>query len=163
MTNSRSSNIGKIHFASIQGATAFAGSFPHIFGPDEAKTAKIPCLIPCAIDQDPYFRLTRDCAAGLKYAKPSLIHMRFLDALQGPGSKMSASDDTSAIFLNDSAKAIKTKINKYAFSGGQESVEEHREKGGNADVDVSYQYLQFFMEDDAVRWPSQQSSTVTAY
>ncbi|OAQ98259.1 hypothetical protein LLEC1_08029 [Akanthomyces lecanii] len=144
-----SSNIGKIHFASIQGATAFAGSFPHIFGADEAKTAKIPCLIPCAIDQDPYFRLTRDCAAGLKYAKPSLIHMRFLDALQGPGSKMSASDDTSAIFLNDSAKAIKTKINKYAFSGGQESVEEHREKGGNADVDVSYQYLQFFMEDDA--------------
>lgn len=151
-TDRRSSNIGKIHFASIQGATAFAGSFPHIFGTDEAKTAKIPCLIPCAIDQDPYFRLTRDCAAGLKYAKPSLIHMRFLDALQGPGSKMSASDDTSAIFLNDSAKAIKTKINKYAFSGGQESVEEHREKGGNADVDVSYQYLQFFMEDDAVRW-----------
>ncbi|EGX91699.1 tryptophanyl-tRNA synthetase [Cordyceps militaris CM01] len=144
-----SSNIGKIHFASIQGATAFAGSFPHIFGTDEAATAKIPCLIPCAIDQDPYFRLTRDCAAGLKYAKPSLIHMRFLDALQGPGSKMSASDDTSAIFLSDSAKAIKTKINKYAFSGGKETLEEHREKGGNADVDVSYQYLQFFMEDDA--------------
>lgn len=33
------------------------------------------------------------------------------------------------------------KINKYAFSGGQETVEEHREKGGNPDVDVSYQYL----------------------
>lgn len=112
-----SSNIGKIHFASIQGATAFAGSFPHIFGEDEAKTAKIPCLIPCAIDQDPYFRLTRDCAAGLKYAKPSLIHMRFLDALQGPGSKMSASDDTSAIFMSDSAKTIKTKINKYGPHG----------------------------------------------
>lgn len=150
-TDNCSSNIGKIHFASIQGATAFAGSFPHIFGTDEAATAKIPCLIPCAIDQDPYFRLTRDCAAGLKYAKPSLIHMRFLDALQGPGSKMSASDDTSAIFLSDSAKAIKTKINRYAFSGGRETLEEQRELGGNADVDVSYQYLQFFMEDDAVR------------
>ncbi|KJZ79012.1 Tryptophan--tRNA ligase [Hirsutella minnesotensis 3608] len=143
-----SSNIGKIHFASIQGATSFASSFPHIFGEDESKTASIPCLIPCAIDQDPYFRLTRDCAAGLRLAKPSLIHMRFLDALQGPGSKMSASDDTSAIFLSDSAKQIKTKINKYAFSGGRETLEEHREKGGNADVDVSYQYLQFFLEDD---------------
>ncbi|UNI14434.1 Tryptophan--tRNA ligase [Purpureocillium takamizusanense] len=143
-----SSNIGKIHFASIQGATSFASSFPHIFGNDESKTASIPCLIPCAIDQDPYFRLTRDCAAGLHYAKPSLIHMRFLDALQGPGSKMSASDDTSAIFLSDSAKQIKNKINKYAFSGGRETVEEHREKGGNAEVDVSYQYLQFFLEDD---------------
>ncbi|PMB65531.1 Tryptophan--tRNA ligase, cytoplasmic [Beauveria bassiana] len=146
-----SSNIGKIHFASIQGATAFASSFPHIFGTDEAATAKIPCLIPCAIDQDPYFRLTRDCAAGLKYAKPSLIHMRFLDALRGPGSKMSASDDTSAIFLSDSAKAIKNKVNKYAFSGGRETIEEHRERGGNADVDVSYQYLQFFMEDDELK------------
>lgn len=145
-----SSNIGKIHFASIQGATSFASSFPHIFGEDEKKTAKIPCLIPCAIDQDPYFRLTRDCASGLKFAKPALVHMRFLDALQGPGSKMSASDDNSAIFLNDSAKQIKTKINKYAFSGGRETLEEHREKGGNADVDVAYQYLTFFMEDDEV-------------
>lgn len=27
-------------------------------------------------------------------------------------------------------------------------MEEHREKGGNADVDVSYQYLQFFLESD---------------
>lgn len=74
--------------------------------------AGIPCLIPCAIDQDPYFRLTRDCAAGLHYAKPALIHMRFLDALQGPGSKMSASDATSAIFLTDTEKQVKTKINK---------------------------------------------------
>lgn len=107
-----SSNIGKIHFASIQGATAFATSFPHIFGDDEKRVATIPCLIPCAIDQDPYFRLTRDAAAGLRYAKPSLIHMRFLDALQGPGSKMSASDENSAIFMNDTAKSVKTKINK---------------------------------------------------
>ncbi|KAM0450394.1 hypothetical protein ACHAPV_004061 [Trichoderma viride] len=143
-----SSNIGKIHFPSIQGATSFATSFPHIFGEDEKKSAKIPCLIPCAIDQDPYFRLTRDCAVSLKYAKPSLVHMRFLDALQGPGSKMSASDDTSAIFMKDTAKEIKTKVNKYAFSGGRETVEEHREKGGNPDVDVAYQYMQFFLEDD---------------
>ncbi|KAI8627635.1 hypothetical protein F5Y19DRAFT_160511 [Xylariaceae sp. FL1651] len=143
-----SSNIGKIHFASIQGSTSFATSFPHIFGDNEKQTAKIPCLIPCAIDQDPYFRLTRDCAARLKYAKPSLIHSRFLDALQGPGSKMSASIDSSAIFMKDSANQIKNKINKYAFSGGQETAEEQREKGGNPDVDVAYQYLQFFMEDD---------------
>jgi len=143
-----SSNIGKIHFGAIQGATAFATTFPHIFGDDEARVAKIPCLIPCAIDQDPYFRVTRDCAARLKYAKPSLIHARFLDALQGPGSKMSASKDESAIFMSDTQKKIKDKINKYAFSGGQVSAEEQRAKGGNPDVDVSYQYLTFFMEDD---------------
>ena len=43
---------------------------------------------------------------------------------------------------------ISLKINKYAFSGGGATVEEHKEKGGNCDVDISYQYLSFFMEDD---------------
>nr|KAG5711916.1 hypothetical protein BaRGS_026357 [Batillaria attramentaria] len=39
-------------------------------------------------------------------------------------------------------------VNKYAFSGGRDTVEEHRKLGGNCDVDVSYQYLRFFLEDD---------------
>ncbi|KAF5859120.1 hypothetical protein ETB97_003311, partial [Aspergillus alliaceus] len=41
------------------------------------------------------------------------------------------------------------KINKYAFSGGQVSVVDHRSLGGNPDVDVSYIYLTYFEEDDA--------------
>ncbi len=39
-------------------------------------------------------------------------------------------------------------INKYAFSGGRDTMEEHRELGGNCDVDISFQYLSFFLEDD---------------
>ena len=39
-------------------------------------------------------------------------------------------------------------VNKYAFSGGQTTVEEHRRLGGNCEVDIAYQYLTFFMEDD---------------
>ena len=54
---------------------------------------------------------------------------------------MSASDDNSSIFLTDTPKQVKNKINKHAFSGGQTSVEEHRAKGGNCDVDISYQVL----------------------
>ena len=61
---------------------------------------------------------------------------------------MSASDANSSIFLTDTAKSIKNKINKYAFSGGQATVEEHRAKGGDCDVDISYQYLTFFLDDD---------------
>lgn len=141
-------NVGRIRFGATQAATSFASTFPHIFGYDLKAADQIPCLIPCAIDQDPYFRMTRDVAARLHIAKPSLIHARFLDALQGPGSKMSASVDSSAIFMKDTPNQIKTKINKYAFSGGRETVEEHREKGGDPDVDVSYQYLKYFMEDD---------------
>lgn len=37
-------------------------------------------------------------------------------------------------------------MNRYAFSGGQETLELHRELGGNPDVDVAYQYLKFFLD-----------------
>ena len=50
--------------------------------------------------------------------------------------------------MKDTPNQIKNKINKYAFSGGKVSVEEHREKGGDTSVDVSFQYLRFFLEDD---------------
>lgn len=50
--------------------------------------------------------------------------------------------------MRDTPSQIKNKINKYAFSGGKVSVEEHREQGGNTDVDVSFQYLRFFLDDD---------------
>ena len=137
-------NIGKIHFAAIQAAPSFSNSFPQIFG----SVSNVPCLIPCAIDQDPYFRLTRDVAAKLKYPKPALIHSKFFPALQGPQTKMSASDANSSIFMTDTPNQIKNKINKHGFSGGQETEEEHRRLGGNPDVDVSYQYLTFMLDDD---------------
>lgn len=136
--------IGKFHFASIQIAAAFPSSFPDVLGLPE----KTPCLIPCAIDQDPYFRVCRDVADKLKFSKPALLHSRFFPALQGSTTKMSASDDTTAIFMTDTPKQIQKKINKYAFSGGKVSVEEHRKYGGNPDVDVAYQYLYFFKDDD---------------
>jgi tryptophanyl-tRNA synthetase len=139
-----STNIGKIMFPAVQAAPSFSSSFPFIFG----NKKDVTCLIPCAIDQDPYFRMTRDVAPVLKYKKPALLHSTFFPALQGAQSKMSASDPNSSIFLTDTAKQIKNKINKYAFSGGGATVEEHKEKGGNCDVDIAYQYLTFFLEDD---------------
>ena len=48
---------------------------------------------------------------------------------KGAQTKMSASDANSSIFLSDTPKQIKNKINKYAFSGGGATVEEHKEKG----------------------------------
>lgn len=141
-------NVGEFHFAAVQCATAFATSFPHIFGDQFKKSSTIPCLIPCAIDQDPYFRQCREHAEQLGYKKPGLIHMTFLPALQGSGTKMSASKLDTAIFLTDSMKMIKLKINKHAFSGGQDTREKQEELGGRTDVDVAYQYLTYFIEDD---------------
>lgn len=52
------------------------------------------------------------------------------------------------MLIHDSPANSKKKINKYAFSGGQDTAEEQRKFGGNPDVDVSFQYLTFFLEDD---------------
>ncbi|KAJ0702412.1 putative tryptophan--tRNA ligase [Helianthus annuus] len=66
----------------------------------------------------------------------------------GQTGKMSASDANSAIYVTDSQKAIKEKVNKYAFSGGQDSIENHRKYGANLEVDIPFKYLSFFLEDD---------------
>ncbi len=39
-------------------------------------------------------------------------------------------------------------MNKHAFSGGRETLEDHRKYGGDCEVDVSYQYLRFLLDDD---------------
>jgi tryptophanyl-tRNA synthetase len=64
------------------------------------------------------------------------------------GKKMSSSDPSSFISLSDSPSEVREKIMKHAFSGGRGSVKEHREKGGNPEVDVAYQMLYFGFEPD---------------
>lgn len=55
-----SQNIGCWGFPPIQMAPAFDASFPGILS-DAPKNSGPPvqCLVPCAIDQDPYFRMVR--------------------------------------------------------------------------------------------------------
>ena len=151
-----STNTGRIFFPAVQCAAAIATSYPEIWSDPPLPTrtqsiADIPCLIPMGVDQDAYFRLLRDNASRMQFPspKPALIHSKFLTALQGAGGKMSSSNPNSAIFMTDTPKQVKTKINRHAFSGGRESLEEHRRLGGNPDIDVSYIYLTYFLEDDA--------------
>jgi len=54
--------------------------------------------------------MTRDVAPRLGFHKPALIHSTFFPALQGPQSKMSASDPNSSIFLTDTMKEIEKKV-----------------------------------------------------
>ncbi|MBR9676056.1 tryptophan--tRNA ligase [Candidatus Woesearchaeota archaeon] len=115
----------------------------------EFEGAPLPVVVPVGIDQDPHIRLGRDMAKRLKITRfvplSSTYHV-FVPGLDG--GKMSSSDETSFVALTDDAKTIKKKVNKYAFSGGKATVEEHRKLGGDPDVDVSYQWLTFFEEDD---------------
>jgi len=127
-------NIGMIFYTSLQSAPCFI----------EDK----PVLIPLGVDQDPHFRLTRDIAPKIGKQKPALVHNIMIPSLEGPGGKMSASDEKGTIYTTDSPSEVKKKINKYAFSGGQPDIEQHRKLGGNPDIDVSYQYLRIFFEPD---------------
>ena len=140
-----SDNIGKWAYPPLQAVPSFSNSFPHIFG----TRTDIPCIIPEAIDQDPYFRMTRDVAPRLGYQKPAVLHAKFFPALQGLNTKMSSSEEITAIFMSDTAEQIERKITSYAFSGGGRCLEEHRKNGANLEVDVPFLYLTFFMEDDA--------------
>jgi tryptophanyl-tRNA synthetase len=73
-----SDSCGKIAFPAVQAAPSFASSFEvPLKGSKE-----MPCLIPCAIDQDAYFRMTRDVAPRLGYKKPALIHSKFFPGLE---------------------------------------------------------------------------------
>lgn len=147
-----SSNIGKVAFPAIQAAPSFASSFPTVLQAD--RNSDHLCLIPCAIDQDPYFRMTRDIAHKMVHkkhklsGKPALIHSKFFPPLQGATGKMSSSNENSAIFLTDTPEEIKNKIMHHAFSGGRETKAKQQELGADLEVDVSYQWLKFFLEDD---------------
>lgn len=127
-------NIGMIFYTSLQSAPCFIEDRP--------------VLIPLGVDQDPHFRVTRDVAPRIGKPKPALIHNIMIPSLSGLGGKMSASEEVGTIYTTDPPEVVKKKINKYAFSGGQPTVEEHRKLGGNPDIDVSYQYLRIFFEPD---------------
>ena len=109
------------------------------------------CLIPSAIDQDPYWRIQRDIAEPLGYHKAAAIHSKFLPPLTGVQDKMSSSKPETAIYLNDDDKTVRKKIYRHAFSGGRASIEEHRKLGGNPDVDVPFQWLYMFFEPNDKR------------
>jgi tryptophanyl-tRNA synthetase len=147
-----SSNIGKVAFPAIQAAPSFASSFPTVLNAN--RDSDHMCLIPCAIDQDPYFRMTRDIAHKMVKkshklsGKPALVHSKFFPPLQGATGKMSSSNENSAVFLTDSPDDIKNKIMHHAFSGGRETKAKQQELGADLEVDVSYQWLRFFLEDD---------------
>ncbi len=131
------SNIGWTFYPAMQATHIL---FPQFYEEEPQQT-----LVPIGIDQDPFMRLTRDVASKLGFIKPGAIHKMLAPGLKGP--KMSSSTG-EAIWLSDDEETVRRKVMKYAFSGGQPSVEKHRKLGGNPDVDVSFLYLKYFFEED---------------
>jgi len=133
---------GKMVSALLQASDMLHPQLPEFDG-------AVPVIVPVGIDQDPHLRLARDISQRIKsknFIQLSSTYNLFAPGLSG--GKMSSSDVNSYIALTDSKEEVERKIKKYAFSGGKDTLEEHRKKGGNPDIDVSFQYLKFFFEQD---------------
>ncbi|PIN86530.1 tryptophan--tRNA ligase [Candidatus Woesearchaeota archaeon CG10_big_fil_rev_8_21_14_0_10_44_13] len=134
---------GKMVSSLLQAADMLHAQLPEFEG------KPLPVLVPVGPDQDPHLRIARDISQRIKDPKfmqlSSSYHI-FMPGLKG--GKMSASDPSSFIALTDTSKEAETKIKRYAFSGGRDTIEEHRKLGGDPDIDVSFQYLKCFFEPD---------------
>lgn len=134
-----SDSPGKMAFPAMQMAPALASTFTDAL----FRGHRLRCLIPCGIDQDPYFRLTRDVAQRLGEHKPAVLQSKFLPALEGTHTKMSAG--STGIALQDSPQQVRDKLSS-AFSGGRDTLAEQVALGANLQVDVALQYLHAFAE-----------------
>jgi tryptophanyl-tRNA synthetase len=133
-----STNLGWIFWPAIQAVPCFIHK--------KLTGENVPALIPAAIDQDPYWRITRDIAEKLGYYKPAQIHCRFLPGL-GEGGKMSASEPETSIFTTDTPEVVKRKVWK-AFTGGKGTAAEQKKTGAEPNVCSVFQYFLYLFEED---------------
>ncbi len=133
-------DLGKVSANLLQYADILHGQLDEFDG-------KMPSITGIGLDQDPHARLTRDIAKRLSYPLevPSFIYFRHQSGLK-EGSKMSASQPDTAIFLNDSESELDRKVSN-AFTGGRNTLEEQRRLGGNPGVCKVHELLLFHLED----------------
>ncbi len=121
-----STNIGLVFYTALQSVPCF--------WPSWAEGRTVPCLVPCGIDQDPHFRLTRDIAEGLGYPKPALLHSQMVPGLLGEGAMSTTGGRTDdALYLNDTPAVVERKL-RAAFTGGRATVEEQRRLGATPEI-----------------------------
>lgn len=111
---------------------------------------RMPGIIPVGVDQDPHIRLTRDIVNRTrkdKYFPPSSLYHKYAPSLDGD-LKMSKSKPESCLSLPEDIKVAKKRIMK-AKTGGRESIEEQRKKGGQPEKCMIFElYKQHLIEDD---------------
>jgi len=123
-----SRNIGLLFYAAVQIA--------HILQP--TLDFELRTLVPIALDQDVFMRLTRDVAEKMRVPKPASVYVKFLPGLQNV--PMSSSAPETAIYVTDDEKTIWRKIMR-AYSGGGISTAHHRALGGQPEKCVIFEWL----------------------
>ncbi|KAK9858034.1 hypothetical protein WJX84_008245 [Apatococcus fuscideae] len=93
--------------------------------------SNVKCLIPCAIDQDPYFRMTRDVAprlGGLRKDECKRPDQRCLRHRHARG---------------DQGESLQARL-----LWGKDTLEQQLSEGADLSTDVPFKWLSFFLEDD---------------
>ncbi len=134
-------DLGKVSAVLLQIADILHIQLPFMYG-------KAPTITGIGLEQDPHARITRDVSKRIDYDVnvPSFFYFIHQSGLK-EGSKMSSSEPDTAIFLSDSPQEAKRKINR-SFTGGRDSVEEQRERGGKPDICKVYEIQKFHNPDD---------------
>ena len=112
----------------------------------QLRDGKMPSITGIGLEQDPHLRLTRDIAARLNLAAPCSLYPKHLSGLK-EGKKMSSSEPNTAIFLRDNPKLAEKKV-KRSFTGGRETLEIQKQKGGRPEICKIYEMMVFHMGDD---------------
>ena len=123
-------NVGLNFYPTVQAA--------HVLYPQSVGIPNV--LVPIGPDEDAHLRVCRGLADKFGFVKPAVLHSVFMPGLDG--QKMSKSK-ANAVFFLDSNNTIKRAVMS-AFSGGRQSVEEHRKLGGNPEIDVALYYLRSY-------------------
>ena len=127
-------NLGVVFYPLIQSA--------HILLP-QLEFGIRNVLVGIGPDEDVHIRIGRSLAQKFGLVKPSIIHCSFMPGIDC--EKMSKSRG-NGIYLNDDYDVVKKKINK-SFSGGRDTIDEHRKFGGNPKNDIACFYLEKYFSD----------------
>ncbi|MBU0666295.1 MAG: tryptophan--tRNA ligase [Nanoarchaeota archaeon] len=112
---------------------------------------RMPGIIPVGIDQDPHIRLTRDVVNRMKSEKffaPSSLYHKYTSSLDG-SMKMSKSKPESCITVPEDVVSACKKLKK-ALTGGRETVDDQRKKGGQPEKCMVFEmHKQHLIEKDS--------------
>lgn len=111
---------------------------------------RMPGIIPTGVDQDPHIRLTRDIvrrSKEMKFFFPASLYHKYTPSLDG-SIKMSKSKPESLIELPEDVKTVTRKLMR-AKTGGRETLEEQKKKGGEPEKCMIFElYKQHLIDDD---------------
>ncbi|HNV01613.1 MAG TPA: tryptophan--tRNA ligase [archaeon] len=140
---------GSVHPSKVMSAFTQMGDILH----PQLKEA-MPGVIPVGIDQAPHIRMSRDVARRLKteygFFLPSASYNKYTSSLDG-SFKMSKNEQVGKIEIPEKDRKELEKKLKKSLTGGRATMEEQKQKGGEVEKCVAYEYCKnHFIKDDKI-------------